>query len=854
MVSTARPLVGSAQWTRSPSPLLTQNQATNGGCAIQFCDGVVWAAHAELMRSDDSGVTWRDVALPGSGYITSIDFINRDTGVVSTHDQIAYTTDGGTSWSTSPSSVIQSATLAGDGHTIVCVSGGNMIHVSVDAGSTWQTRPTPSFPTHITFMPDGSLTLLNGYTPTASLSQSPDHGTTFTRIGAPFGGDCWSFASDSCGGTYVVNEEFFAHNLTRSSVVHAHYNGDVWQSVFEGDLPFLCGSVCTSLSAVYVQSLSKGVCVCDRNGGSWISIGGPHQHVDSRTICAIGERWVIASDSLGYIWRYQTDTSRPASAHVVVSPTILFANDSLNNCDSISDVVIVSSGPCSGLHLLSAHISGSDSTSYHIFSSIPTVLSGADSIRIAFRPNGLRDFHGILTLTFDGDSERHIALAGHGLALGASLAYQNGPLFERDSVTPCDPARSAIFRIFDSTCWRHRVISQRFIGADSSYYRLSERLPDSLGLADSAVIWFQPDSVRAYAASLVVLLDDSTHIVVPLQGACVAPRRTVRFAPGRLFDTDTILLCAPLLTRSVILEDSSCLPWLVDSVTIVGSDSVDFSIANTYPSPLQGHDTISVTFVCPAPGDFQATLLIHLSDGTELTIPMIAHATEPVFLGPERIHNPIDTIGDITLPIECNLKVLPYDVSIRMRFDTSKVIFIGTFGPDGSRRSKLTSSGEVEIELPKGSQGDATNMLAYSQFEFYPTSDSCTSIVCDSVVILGTTALPCKLDTWSFAYSLCPEYTCYTPFIVDVMRNSQLMLWVRPNPAMDCASLLSNSAIDDARITLFDALGTPCFSKQGSIKAGEALDIPLTSLPSGVFGLRVEMGNRTKWIRVLHIQ
>src|SRR4051812_34848597 len=85
-----------AQWLRSPSPLLGKNGSSNGGAAMFYCDGVVWAAHGWLMRSDDDGLSWRTVPTPflsPGEFITSIHFVNKDTGVISSHTHIGYTTD-----------------------------------------------------------------------------------------------------------------------------------------------------------------------------------------------------------------------------------------------------------------------------------------------------------------------------------------------------------------------------------------------------------------------------------------------------------------------------------------------------------------------------------------------------------------------------------------------------------------------------------------------------------------------------------------------------------------------------------------------------------------------------------------
>src|SRR5262245_46724058 len=95
-----------AQWKNMAPQLLGDIYAiyntglSSMGGAISFRNGDLWVGKYDLWHSPDTGKTWSKLSMPlPDATILSIDFLDKNKGIVATYDSGIYLTqDGGMSW------------------------------------------------------------------------------------------------------------------------------------------------------------------------------------------------------------------------------------------------------------------------------------------------------------------------------------------------------------------------------------------------------------------------------------------------------------------------------------------------------------------------------------------------------------------------------------------------------------------------------------------------------------------------------------------------------------------------------------------------------------------------------------
>jgi hypothetical protein len=90
--------------------------------------------------------------------------------------------------------------------------------------------------------------------------------------------------------------------------------------------------------------------------------------------------------------------------------------------------------------------------------------------------------------------------------------------------------------------------------------------------------------------------------------------------------------------------------------------------------------------------------------------------------------------------------------------------------------------------------------------------------------------------------------------VSQMMRWPPLLLRVQPNPASALISLQSSEMLEDVAITLTDVLGNVCLQQSGAIRSDIPYELPIASLPAGLYGLVVRAGPRVVRTNVLHLR
>ncbi len=139
-----------------------------------------------------------------------------------------------------------------------------------------------------------------------------------------------------------------------------------------------------------------------------------------------------------------------------------------------------------------------------------------------------------------------------------------------------------------------------------------------------------------------------------------------------------------------------------------------------------------------------------------------------------------------------------------------------------------------------------TSAIGYSLFRWIGSSTECAHVQYDSIrssePITVSCGAPSDYNGQSFEGIVATISTCIdlpgTSAEVNPMHSSDLFRVV-PNPVRDHATIYSDYFEGQITITLFDELGKPLISEEGSISTSAAFSLDLSALPSGSYHLRL---------------
>lgn len=296
------------------------------------------------------------------------------------------------------------------------------------------------------------------------------------------------------------------------------------------------------------------------------------------------------------------------------STTSLFAGDSVLLCDTIVRGLRIHSEGCLVPELNGQTVSGN----YILLAGLPQVLTGDDSVTIAFAPrnSGLRT--GMYTIRLADNSVRTISLDGYGIDPGADLTVSRSALFEKDSVALCTSA-SDTFVISSNLCIDRFVAHQSIVGPYSSEYTIERTIVNEFAGVDTIIIRFTPQALGLRNATFELVANDSSRIVIPLSGRASDEGYTLLANVTSLFDKDSATLCDSI-TRQFVITSSGCSVATVRTETIIGVN--EYRLVSALPTTLTGADTVTIVFAPKATGLRSAAYELLMEDGKRLTVPL----------------------------------------------------------------------------------------------------------------------------------------------------------------------------------------------------------------------------------------
>jgi photosystem II stability/assembly factor-like uncharacterized protein len=589
-----------AQW-KIVQPHMIPPPSLDWGGAMSFRDGITWLARESIYRSTDSGVTWTKRAdltkLTASGYITDLDFFDKTHGLFVAAAGAYTTNDGGFTW-TRITNFAHTACFGDDVKTMAVGSA-----VTTNGGAAWFAAPFSNATTFCVrpIKKRGTFAYFAGSGVYGNLFQSSNGGTTWKQGKTGVDEDSWSFAVDSCNDNriYLAHEDYAFRTDDFSKIFVSPDRGDSWTRVAIFPEPWFAGSIAISRSALYCTTIGNGIYRSIDRGLTWQPIGGPNSSPDTRLITAIDDDVVVAVDSAGTVWRTANSGGNPVMVtppgSTVIGPPVLFASDTAE-CDSLVRSIHILYEGCGPPSPIGWSVRGADSSSF-----FAGPLAG-DSLRVRFQPQKYGSSHALIVFAMTDGSRDTIQLAGFNISVKGTLAVAPHTLFASDTIRCDSITRTLAFH--PHGCLPPGAKDYTIIGPDSDSF-IAGRIS-----SDSLAITLIPRRLGDQHASIIIHRTDGTSDTVALLG--VNSRLGSLWADRTLFAGDTSR--CDTLVRTLLLHPRGCTPPSVIGSSIIGADSINFSIGALR------RDSLDITFSPQRPGVHRATLVLLLSDSTRDTV------------------------------------------------------------------------------------------------------------------------------------------------------------------------------------------------------------------------------------------
>jgi photosystem II stability/assembly factor-like uncharacterized protein len=602
-----------AQWQNVAPNLVGQfSGRTSAEAAMIFKDGTLWIGRTSLWMSQDTGTTWKQSFTGFSGNIRDIAAFDKNICAFCTSDGIVYITrDGGTTWKLlgsfgggRPLGSISFFDRAQDLITISIAGTANLTH---DGGMTWSSKSVSNETLDSKAMGGGSMyiTAQNpGFVKAGSINFTTDYGETWTKTAGTFDHDSYSFDVGICNpdNILVINEDYLDPTDQWSSIFRSTDKGATWQNL-EPRLranDFFCGSITSSRLAHFVQTNQSGVLRSTDDGLTWTTIGGPSGDFDTRLVTAINSNILIAVDRTdGSVYRtfnsggdsLLNDGALPEWA--TISPSILFENDIVSQCDSVvTRTIIIKHHECNALQMNSESITGSAAGDYALLSALPATLTGSDTIKIQFDPTTAGRRNAVYELILSDGRKFRVDLAGTGSGMD-TVRYNPGKLLDFDSIYICDQARLQTIFISYIGCNYRKKVSESIEG--SADYTIAAGVPDSIGSNDFVRISFKPTSSGLKDATYVLILSNGDTFRLPLTGFGKASNNVDIVTSDQSFDTLGVDVRVPFALKGlskpcivdIVVHYDTCLDYL-------GSQSIDGTALDISGEQYRGRSKIRV--------------------------------------------------------------------------------------------------------------------------------------------------------------------------------------------------------------------------------------------------------------------
>jgi photosystem II stability/assembly factor-like uncharacterized protein len=314
---------------------------------------------------------------------------------------------------------------------------------------------------------------------------------------------------------------------------------------------------------------------------------------------------------------------------------------------------------------------------------------------------------------------------------------------------------------------------------------------------------------------------------------------SISFLPKILFQNDT-LVCIDSVVRSLFVKRTGCNPPSITSASLIGTDSSNYSILSITS------DSICLSFDPQDLGASTASILIKLSNGSEDTISLTGFMKGTKYMSISVEDVSTDTLGGtVRIPISINGDIATKTIELVLHYDASAdLIYSNSYAKNGTildipgqtweGRSKLRLMNVLPNEI-----------YGYSHFIVFSDSSRKPQVLFDSLYVLNSIS-PCEYDEPTAVSTVAPPQGCGINILSKFLTTGNIpRFFISPNPAENTLNIRSSESIDNVQFFLYDELGKTIIDKYYSVNTTEGVSIDVSSIPSGMYYLRIRSGQHT---------
>jgi photosystem II stability/assembly factor-like uncharacterized protein len=203
----------------------------------------------------------------------------------------------------------------------------------------------------------------------------------------------------------------------------------------------------------------------------------------------------------------------------------------------------------------------------------------------------------------------------------------------------------------------------------------------------------------------------------------------------------------------------------------------------------------------------------------------------------------VDTIGvDARVPIYCSTGSVGNGATFAINYDTTEFIYAGT-----KNRSDVSvdafgtaPKGHADVSFSAFDLSQSDSIIGFLTLKFKPGSDYCGLIGIDSVNV-GGKITECLGTNHALTTKICLAPGCDTKTLAGkIFLGKMPSFSLTPDPARDHIQLYTSVQIENAEISVVDALGTNRLFMKTTLYSSSPCTINISTLAAGTYFVKVE--------------
>ena len=336
---------------------------------------------------------------------------------------------------------------------------------------------------------------------------------------------------------------------------------------------------------------------------------------------------------------------------------------------------------------------------------------------------------------------------------------------------------------------------------------------------------------------------------IDLRGASNSQNGLLSILPSTVLFPDSISHCAMPVHKSIYIARACGAPTITGISYLGNNDSNYFSISGK----LSG-DSMEISFFPDSARSYSSSLHLALNNGRFIDVPLQGFGKAPEKFSFSTVNILNDTIGaTISIPIFSQSSFQYGNLDISIHFDTSMLIYEGTFRPGSTTDQTIARSiGFARLHFDQRNIQSSDSILGDARFQIFPTNTPCTTVLFDSINITNSNGAICALAPTSFSSEVCTDNNCGAISISSFMRYGKIPdVGVHPNPSTGSTSVRSDIDLGATRISVFDQMGRLKYKTESLLSPSHPAELHFNGLASGLYSIHVQGEQYSKLLQLI---